>query len=172
LVLAVPPTPGVVVLGVEVVFAAVPAPGVVVEPVVPSTVPPLVVGVVEGVVAVVGVAAVVGVDAAAGVVTVVVVAGTGAEPPARSTKAAASTPRASTTTTANTPIGCFQPGAGARRVRAAAPQLKHHDCSGCRGAPHTGHASPLGAGDGVPAGMPPWGGCEVAALTSPAGAGG
>jgi hypothetical protein len=102
---------------------------------------------------------------------VVVVAGTGAEPPARSTRAAASTPRASTTTTATAPIGRFQLGAGARRVRAAAPQLRHHDCSGCSGAPHTGQASPLGTGGGAPTGMPPWGGCEVAELTSPEGAG-
>jgi hypothetical protein len=114
--------------------------------------------------------AVVGVSAAAGLVTVVVTAGGVApEPPARSTSAAASTPSASTTTTASAPSGRRQPGGAARRVRAAAPQLKHHACSRYKGAPHTGHASPLGAGPG--AGVPPPGGCDVAALTSPAAAG-
>jgi hypothetical protein len=137
---------------------------------VPGVVAPWVV-VVAVVVAVVGIVALLDVATAAGAVTVVVVAGTGEEPPARSTKAAASTPSASTTTTVTAPIGRFQLGAGARRVRAAAPQLRHHDCSGCSGAPHTGQASPRAAGGDVPAGMPSWGGCEVAALTSPAGAG-
>jgi hypothetical protein len=153
LVVVVPVAPGVVVAGVEVVFA--PVPGVVVVPVVPG----VVVGVVlVGVVAVVGVVGTVVIGAAtAGVVTVVVVAGTGAEPPARLTRAAASTPRASTTTTANAPISRFQLGAGARRVRAAAPQLKHHDCSGCSGAPHTGQASPLIAEEVVSTGVPPCG---------------
>lgn len=153
MVVELPVTPGVVVVCVEVVVVAVPVPGVVaVEPVVPGTALPGVVAVVAGVVAVV---AVLGAAAAAGVVTVVVVAGTGAEPPARSTRAAASTPSARTTTTASAPIGPFHPGDGARRVRAAAPQLRHHPCSGCSGAPHTGHASPLGAGEDAPAGMPP-----------------
>ena len=130
-------------------------PGVV-ELVVPGVV--LLGAVLVGVLAVVGVVGTVVIGAAAaGVVTVVVLAGTGAEPPARLTRAAASAPRASTTTTANAPIGRFQLGAGARRVRAAAPQLRHHDCSGCSGAPHTGHASPPVVGEGAPTGVPPCG---------------
>jgi hypothetical protein len=179
-VVVVPVAAGVVTVGVDVVFAAVPVPvpvpvpepvpvpvpepvpvpGVVVAPVVPV----VVLGtVLVGAVAVVGVVGTVVIGAAAaGVVTVVVVAGTGDEPPARLTRAAASTPRASTATTASAPIGRFQLGAGARRVRAAAPQLKHHDCSGCSGAPHTGQASPLVAGEGVAGegvstGVPPGG---------------
>jgi hypothetical protein len=175
LVVVVPVAPGVVVAGVEVVFAAVPVlvPGVVVGLVVPG-----VVGVVlVGAVAVVGVVGTVAIGAAtAGVVTVVVVAGTGDEPPARLTRAAASTPRASTATTTNAPIGRFQLGAGAKRVRAAAPQLKHHDCSGCSGAPHTGQASPFVAREGVSTGVPPGGApacgdCGVVVLTSPIRAG-
>jgi hypothetical protein len=57
-------------------------------------------------------------------------------------------------------------------VRAAAPQLRHHDCSGWSGAPHTGQASPLVGGVGGATGVAPWGGCEVAVLTSPVGADG
>ncbi len=71
------------------------------------------------------------VDAVGAVVTVVV-RGAGAlpEPPASLTRAAASTPSDSATTTASTAIGAFQLGEVASRVRAAAPQLRHHSCSG------------------------------------------
>gem|GEM_PF-2337828 len=123
---------------------------------------------------VVAVEEVLGVIAAGAVVTVLVIAGTGAEPPARSISAAASTPSASASTAANTPIGPFQLGDAARRVRAAAPQFRHQACSGCNGAPQRGQASPAGGGtDGVVE-IPPAGGCElrggceVAVLTSPA----
>jgi hypothetical protein len=99
----------------------------------------------------------------AGVVMVVVVAGAwGPEPPASFTKAAASTPSESTTTTTAATSGAFQLGEAARRVRAAAPQFRHHSCSGCRGAPQSGQLSPLvargvgtptmGASPAVPAG--------------------
>jgi hypothetical protein len=111
---------------------------------------------------------VLGVIAAGVVVTVLVIAGTGAEPPARSISAAASTPRASASTAANTPIGPFQLGDAARRVRAAAPQLRHQACSGCIAVPQRGQASPSGVGEAGVADVPPLVGCEVAALTSPA----
>jgi hypothetical protein len=81
-------------------------------------------------VVIVGVVAVtVGTMTAAGVVVVMVrvVAGPSApEPPASFTSAAASTPRESTTTTIAIVRGAFQLGDAASRVRAAAPQLKHH----------------------------------------------
>lgn len=165
--------PGVAVGGVEVVFPVAPVPGVAVEPAIPGADPGVVL---VGAVAVVGTVAVVAGfgAAAAGAVTVVVVAGARAEPPARSTSAAAITPRASATTAANAPIGRFQLGACASRVRAAAPQRKHQDCSVCSGAPHTGHASPVAAGEGALTGTSagsvlPCGCCwEVAVLTSPA----
>lgn len=87
-----------------------------------------VVGVV-GVVIVGVVAVTVGVTTAPGVAVVMVrvVAGPSAlEPPASFTSAAASTPRESTTTTIAIVSGAFQLGDAARRVRAAAPQLRHH----------------------------------------------
>ena len=107
----------------------------------------------------------VGVTAAGEVVTVVVVAGA-VEPPASLTRAAASTPSDSATTTASVATGPFQLGDAARRVRAAAPQRRHHSCSGCSGAPQSGQASPAGAGGGGAAGVPAPGGGEVATLTS------
>ena len=74
------------------------------------------------------------------------------------TSAAASTAerRAATTITASAMIGAFQLGVAARRVRAAAPQRRHHSCSGCqrRAAQRAGFAPPA-----------------AAALTPPAGAG-
>jgi hypothetical protein len=153
-------TLGLVVVGV-VLDPAVPVVDVlVVEVPAPGTVLPCV--------AMVGVVRVLGAIAAAGVVTVVVVAGECAEPPARSTRAAASTPRASASTAASAPVGPFQLGDADRRVRAAAPHVKHQACSGCSGAPHRGQASPTGVGEGVSEGVPPRGGWEVAALTSPA----
>src|SRR6202035_962156 len=108
---------------------------------------------VPGVVAVgVGVGVGVGVVEAGAVVTVVVVAGGGPPDPASDMSAAASTPSDSATTTASATIGPLQPGAAARRVRAAAPQRRHHSCSACRGPPHSGQASPVGGGAGVDAG--------------------
>jgi hypothetical protein len=71
--------------------------------------------------------AVVGVRALAAVVTVRVVAGAElSEPPASLTSAAASTPRERTATTNAVTRGAFQFGDAASRVRAAAPQVKHH----------------------------------------------
>jgi hypothetical protein len=37
-------------------------------------------------------------------------------------------------------------GAAARRVRAAAPQRRHHSCSAWSGAPQSGQVSPPGGG--------------------------
>jgi hypothetical protein len=66
-------------------------------------------------------------EAAAAVVTVrVIAAGAGPESPASFTSAAARMPSARAATTANATIGAFHPGAAARRVRAAAPQRRHH----------------------------------------------
>lgn len=100
-------------------------PGTVVVWVCVGIVAVLVVGVV-----IVGVVAVtVGMMTAPGVVVVMVrvVAGPSApEPPASFTRAAASTPRESTTTTTAIVRGAFQLGDAASRVRAAAPQFRHH----------------------------------------------
>jgi hypothetical protein len=75
---------------------------------------------------------VVGAVAAAGAVATVVVAELRLVPslPASLTRAAASTPNDSAVTTATTMIGVFQLGDAERRVRAAAPQRRHHSCSG------------------------------------------
>lgn len=109
------------------------------------------------------VAAVVVGAAAPSVVTVLVDAGDCAsEPPASFTRAAASTPRDRTAMTAATTRGALQFGDAARRVRAAAPQFRHHSCSGWSGAPHNGQASP-GATLGRCTGAAP-------ALGAPAGA--
>lgn len=69
---------------------------------------------------------------AAGAVVIVLVTATEPEPelPVSFTSAAASTPSDSATTLASTAIGTFQLGVAARRVRAAAPQFRHHSCSG------------------------------------------
>jgi hypothetical protein len=85
---------------------------------------------------------------AAGAVVTVVVAGDAGEPesPASLTRAAAITPSDSAATTASAMIGAFQLGDVARRVRAAAPQRRHHSWSEASGAPHSGQASALGAG--------------------------
>ncbi len=89
------------------------------------------------------VAVVVGVLVApTGAVTVRVTgAGAGPESPASFTSAAARTASARAATTATATIGAFQPGAAARRVRAAAPQCRHHSWSPASGAPHSGQAS-------------------------------
>jgi len=120
------------------------APGaaVVVERPVLGVLVPGTAGVVVGTVAVGTVA----VGVLAGLVTVIVVGVVVecSEPPASFTSAAASTPSASATTTASAITGVFQAGDAARRVRAAAPQRRHHSCSGASGAPHSGHASSAG----------------------------
>jgi hypothetical protein len=64
---------------------------------------------------------------AAAVVTVLVIAGGGAPVPlARLTSAAARTPSESRTSTAIALVRPFHLGEAARRVRAAAPQRRHH----------------------------------------------
>ncbi len=50
--------------------------------------------------------------------------------PASAIREAASTPSDSVATTATAMIGAFQLEDVARRVRAAAPQRRHHSCSG------------------------------------------
>jgi hypothetical protein len=103
-------------------------------------------------------------------VVTVVTAALAPEPelPARSTSAAPRAPSDSATSTANAMIGAFQFGAAARRVRAAAPQRRHHSCSRCNGVAHKGQASPgLAGGGGVNAGLCPVAGdgVEAAKLT-------
>src|SRR5437016_4767688 len=71
--------------------------------------------------------------------------------PASLTRAAASTPSDSVATTAIAMIGALQFGDVARRVRAAAPQRRHHSCSGRSGAPHSGQESPTEPGTATPA---------------------
>ena len=105
--------PGVAVRG-RVLVPVSPVPGV------------LVLGTVVGAVAV-------GVAVTAGAVVTVVVAGAVVErpePPARVTSAAASTPSESAARTASVRTAGFQEGDAAKRVRAAAPQCKHHSCAG------------------------------------------
>jgi hypothetical protein len=92
--------------------------------------------------------------AAAGAVAVLVIAGVFAaelpELPASETSAALSAPRESRITALSAITGARQLGIAARRVRAAAPHRRHHSCSACNGAPHSGHPSMGGvdAGDG------------------------
>ena len=66
------------------------------------------------------------------------------ELPLSFTSAAASTPSASTAIAVIATIGAFQLVGAARRVRAAAPQLRHHSCRGSSGAPHSGQAASTG----------------------------
>jgi hypothetical protein len=90
------------------------------------------------------------------------------ELPASETSAAAITPSERAMTIAITAIGFFQFGDAARRVRAAAPQRTHHSCSGCSGAPQSGHASPgAGVGDAGGDGAAVPGGGGAATLMSP-----
>ncbi len=110
------------------VVRVVGVPGVVAPGVVGAVVPP---GPVPDVVGVV----VVGNDpGVVGAVVVVIVLVTGGSvlvvpgPPLSLTSAAASTPSASVAITAIATIGAFQLVGAARRVRAAAPQLRHHSC--------------------------------------------
>lgn len=87
-------------------------------------------------------AGVVGVATAAEAVTVrVIAAGAGPESPASFTSDAAIAPRHSAATTAIAAIGQRQFGEAASRVRAAAPQCRHHSCEEASGAPQSGHAS-------------------------------
>ena len=163
---------GVVRRGVVVAPVWLPAPGAVVLPgvVAPGTavvvvgvvLAPEVVVVVRGRV-VAGGTAVVGGTIAAGAVVTVVVEGAVVEvlePPASVTSAAASTPSDSAARAASARTGAFQAGDAARRVRAAAPQRRHHSCSISSGALHSGHISRAGAGATVVAG-----GMGVATLT-------
>jgi hypothetical protein len=144
----------------EVVWPGVLEPGVVVVP--GAVALEVVVG---GMVVLPG-TAVVGAATAAGAVVTVVVAGAAVvevlEPPASVTSAAASTPSDSAARTASTRTGAFQAGDAARRVRAAAPQRRHHSCSGSSGAPHSGHISRVGSASAVVAP-----GVGVATLTRP-----
>ena len=66
--------------------------------------------------------------------------------PASLTRAAASTASANAATTATATIGAFQFEEDATRVRAAAPQRRHHSWSGWSGAPHIGQESSADAG--------------------------
>ena len=63
------------------------------------------------------------------------------ESPASDTREAASTPSDTTATTATAMIGAFQLEDVARRVRAAAPQFRHHSWSGRSGVAHSGQTS-------------------------------
>ena len=147
--------------GVVPLFGVLVAPGVVapgvLEPgvLVPGVLEPgvLVPGLVVAGVLALGVVAVgvTGTLAAGAVVTVVVAVVVEPEPPASLTSPAASTPSASAATTATAAMGAFQLGVAARRVRAAAPQAMHQSWSGCRAAPHSGHASLAARGGGMPA---------------------
>ena len=96
-----------------------------------------------GVVGVVLVGTVAGGTLAAGALVSVVVRGVALEPesPASLTSEAARTPRESTATTSAPTSGARQLGDPARRVRAAAPQCRHHSWCGCRGVPQSGQAS-------------------------------
>src|ERR1019366_2322993 len=107
--------------------------------------------------------------AAAVVMVFVLTGGAGPVSPASLTRAAARTPSESTTTTTAATSGAFQLGDAARRVRAAAPQLRHHSCSGWSGLPHNGQASPprvLAGGGGTVLSLAVPAGEDVAALTS------
>jgi hypothetical protein len=124
---------------------------------VPGMTAPVFAGVVVSGVSVVGVPGatvpvVVGiVPATVGVIATVIVVVTGAtgfavvfEPPLRWTSAAASTPSASAAITAIDAIGALQFVGAASRVRAAAPQFRHHSCAVSNEAPHSGQAASTG----------------------------
>jgi hypothetical protein len=151
------PVVGVVAVGVGAVAVGLPVvvevevegeivvgvPGVTAPVVVGATTPPSPVAPLAPVV-VVGIAP--GVRGAAVVIVRVIGGGVVAvgEPPLSLTSAAASTPRASTAIAAMAKIGAFQLVGAARRVRAAAPQLRHHSCRESSGAPHSGQAASTG----------------------------
>jgi hypothetical protein len=99
----------------------------------------------------------------------------GLELPARSTRAAVRTPSESATTATIAAIGARQFGLAASRVRAAAPQRRHHSCSACNGLAQSGQASrpstpcaagpaPATGGDWDKAGL----GAVATSLTCPA----
>jgi hypothetical protein len=113
-------------------------------PAVPVVAAPLaVVGVPAAGAAPLGVAGVPVVGAMIVLVTATVLAGL-LESPASETSAAASAPSESTITTPRAITGPCQRGVAARRVRAAAPQRRHHSCSAPIGAPHSGQPSAIG----------------------------
>jgi hypothetical protein len=103
-----------------------------------------------------------------------VVGGTVVEPefPASLTRAAASTPSESTATITTATIGAFQFEDAARRVRAAAPQRRHHSCSGSSGAPQSGQGSTAEAGVVTPPPVESVGGGAATLTRPPAGDGG
>jgi uncharacterized membrane protein YgcG len=104
----------------------------------------------------------------ADVVTVRVVVGAAFDESAASfTSDAANTPTDSAISTAAVVVRPFQLGAAASRVRAAAPQFRHHSWSGCSGARHRGQPSPAGGGLGC--GGLCCGGLATLTLLSPAG---
>jgi hypothetical protein len=120
--------------------AVVPAPGAVVPA--PGTALP---GALP--VPIAGVGVVTAGAATAGVVTVLVTATVLVEPsgsPASETSAAVSAPRESTITVANAITGARQLGVAASRVRAAAPQRRHHSWSAPNAPPHSGQLSATG----------------------------
>jgi hypothetical protein len=148
---------GAIVVGVPGVTAAPVLAGVVVPGVsvvgVPGVTAPVVVGIVPATVGVVVATVIVVVMGATGFAVVF-------EPPLRSTSAAASTPSARAATTAIVMIGAFQLVGAASRVRAAAPQCRHHSCPGSRGAPHNGQAASTG-GPGLVVGVVDGGGAAT-----------
>jgi hypothetical protein len=73
-------------------------------------------------------------------------------PPASWTKAAVRTPRPSTIASPTPISGVRQLGVEASRVRAAAPQRRHHSCLAPSGDPHNGQASLVVGGGADPAG--------------------
>ena len=78
---------------------------------------------------------------ALGEVLTVTVFATGVEFEASLTSEAARTPSDSVATIARAAIGAFRLGGGPRRVRAAAPQRRHHSCSSASNVPHSGQLS-------------------------------
>ncbi len=158
--LAVVVVDGLIVVGVPGV------PGVTAPVVVGATTPPRPVAPVAPVV-VVGIVLWVTPGTAGAAVVIVRVIGGGVvavgEPPLSFTSAAASTPNASVRITAIATIGAFQLVGAARRVRAAAPQLRHHSWRGSSGAPHSGQAASTG-GAGLTPGVGTVGGGWVATL--------
>ncbi len=104
---------------------------------------------------------------AAGAVTVRVTATVLPEPlePASDTSAAVSAPSESTITLASAITGGRHRGVAARRVRAAAPHRRHHDCSVSSGPPHSGQRSPSCSCAGTSVG----GGVAMLTPTRPAG---
>ncbi len=124
-------------------------PGVTAPAVVGATAPPRPVAPLAPVV-VVGIVPWVAPESTGAAVVIVRVIGGGVvavgEPPLSLTSAAASTPSESAAIAAIATIGAFQLVGAARRVRAAAPQLRHHSWRGSNGAPHSGQDASTGGG--------------------------